>query len=199
MALELFVSPPGFGKTSACINWFKKEILKTKSGIDSRSFFVLPNHEHAERIQALILRKEGRGPADAVVAGLFNAHILTINDLAGRMAGVFDARRPSDAVRQNILRGILEEEGVAFAAITQVKDYAGFRRLLLDTLKEFKSSLLSVRELERRAAPLLRDPAFGGKFRDFCSLVKSYNHRLEALGLRESEEDIQALVKGGSS
>ncbi len=186
MALELLVSPPGTGKTSYCIEWFKKGILKTKGGIDSRSFFVLPNREHAERIQALVLKKG--------VDGLFNAHILTIHDLAARLAGVFAVKRPTDAVRQSILREILEDERLSFKTIGEVRGFSGFRRLLLDTIKEFKSSLLNVREFERRAGPLLADPAFRNRWGDFSILLKNYDLRLKALGLKEPEEDIQTLV-----
>ncbi|MEK7211710.1 MAG: hypothetical protein AAB731_03685, partial [Patescibacteria group bacterium] len=89
--LELLASPPGTGKTFYCIESFKKEILKTKSGIQSRSFFILPNREHADRIQNLILRKE--------VPGLFNAQLLTINDLAAKILGASATRAPSDTLR----------------------------------------------------------------------------------------------------
>jgi len=70
-SLELLVSPPGTGKTSHCIDLFRQEILqpssakasedKSRGGIDSRSFFVLPSREHAERIQNLLLKKRRPG------------------------------------------------------------------------------------------------------------------------------------------
>ena len=98
--LELLASPPGTGKTSYCIERFKNQILKTRSGIHSRSFFVLPNREHVNRGQNLIFKKD--------VQGVFNAHILTINDLASRLLGALAVPHPSDALRQAILREILQ-------------------------------------------------------------------------------------------
>src|SRR3989338_2569423 len=114
--LELLASPPGTGKTTYCIELFRKEILHSKSGIDSRSFFVLPSREHAERIQNLILKKE--------VPGLFNAHILTINDLAARLLGVPALPRPSDAVRLRVLKEILTNSA-SFRYFSVAKDISG--------------------------------------------------------------------------
>ena len=56
--LELLASGPGTGKTTYCIDIFRKEILKSPAGLDSRAYFVLPNREHAGRIQNLILKKD---------------------------------------------------------------------------------------------------------------------------------------------
>ena len=96
---QLLVSGPGTGKTAHCIDLFRREILKSPAGIDSRAYFVLPNREHAGRIQNLLLKKD--------VPGLFNAHVLTIHDLASRLLGGA-SRRPTDALRRSILRSIEE-------------------------------------------------------------------------------------------
>ena len=65
--LELLVSGPGTGKTTACIDLFRKQILRSPGGLDSRSYFVLPNREHAGRIQNLVLKKDIPGLVRRVV------------------------------------------------------------------------------------------------------------------------------------
>lgn len=183
--LELLASPPGTGKTTHCIELFKSQILKSKSGIDSRSFFVLPNREHAERIQNLVLKKG--------VPGLFNAHILTINDLASRLLGLPQAPRPSEALRVRLLGDILEEP-LGFGYFELSKNIPGFHRLLADLVREFKSGLLKIGEFEKRAQSLLKSPAFRSKFKDFTVLIKNYEKRLTALGFAEPEDMIFELM-----
>jgi ATP-dependent helicase/nuclease subunit B len=189
--LELWCSPPGTGKTHACIELFRKEILKTKSGIESRSFFILPNREHAERIQNLIL-KTG-------VPGLFNVHILTIQDFASQLLGVRAGRGPSDGLRLRLVDEILNDPKLHFEYFDQVKSFKGFHRLLADTIREFKAGLLTAREFERRAQPLLKDEVFRQKFKDFSVLFKNYEKRLEALGLEEAEDNIPKLARSQES
>lgn len=184
--MELLVSPPGTGKTAACIELFKKGVLKSKSGIDSRSFFILPSREHVERIQNLILKKD--------VAGLFNAHILTINDLTVRLLGISAATTPSDQARRSLLRRIFESGG-NFKYFGEAAQFPGFYHLLSDAIKEFKSGLLTPAEFGRLVGPLLKDPVFRLKIRDFLSVLKAYEERLESLGLNEAEDNIAALLK----
>ncbi len=202
-SLELLCSPPGTGKTSYCIEEFKKELLKSSpktpassggSGIDSRSFFILPSREHADRIQNLILKKD--------TPGLFNTHILTIHDFASRLlffspaAGLRPSHHPTDAVRRGILRSILQDETLTFGYFDKVRNVGGFQDLFLDAVKEFKSNLLSAEEFETRAQALLKDPVFRAKFRDFSIVLKNYDERLREKELSEPEEDIEALIRG---
>src|SRR3989338_4827450 len=184
--LELLASPPGTGKTSYCVELFKDSVLKSGSGINSRSFFVLPSREHAERIQHLILRKD--------LPGLFNAHILTINDLATRILSIPSAPFPSDGLRESIIRKILQDLP-GFKYFEASKELAGFHRLCSDLIKEFKSSLLSTAEFEKRAQPLLKSAVFRLKFKDFSVLVKNYEKRLAELGFAEAEDMIAALAR----
>ncbi len=185
--LELLVSPPGTGKTTHCIELFRNKILKSKGGIDSRSFFILPSREHADRIQNLVLKKE--------VSGLFNAHILTINDFASKLIGASAGLAPTDAVRRKLLQEILENKALKFQAFDQMRDFKGFHQLLADTIKEFKSNLLSIAEFETLAQSLLKDPVFRSKFRDFSMVFKSYEAALKERGLSESEDDIAHLLE----
>ncbi|MBI3251773.1 MAG: exodeoxyribonuclease V subunit gamma [Candidatus Omnitrophica bacterium] len=184
----LLVSPPGTGKTTHCIELFKNEILKTRGGIESRSFFVLPSREHADRIQNLVLKKD--------LTGLFNVHILTINDLAAKLLGVSGKPRPTGPLRAAIVKKILEdigqEKGLEY--FEPVKALRGFHELLVDAIREFKTSLLSVREFERLSQGLLKDAVFRSKFRDFSLILKNYSKELERLGLEEPEEAIGSLL-----
>ena len=188
--LELFASPPGTGKASVCIELFKTQILKSKSGIDSRSFFVLPSREHAERIQNLILKKD--------VDGLFNAHILTINDLSARLLGAPALPKPSDPVRLKLLKEILSGS-VDFRYFSEARDVPGFHRLLVDLIREFKSGLLTVSDFEKRSQSLLKDEAFRLKFRDFTVLLKNYEKQLAALGFAEPEDLVSTLSAGSGN
>ncbi len=184
--LELLVSPPGTGKTSACIELFKKWTLKSKSGIDSRSFFVLPSREHAERIQNLILKKD--------TAGLFNAHVVTINDLTAKFLGISAATTPTDQARRSLIRGVFETEE-PFKYFGEAAQFPGFYHLLSDAIKEFKSGLLTPQEFVALARPLLKDPVFRLKAHDFLTLFKKVEARLKSLGLKEAEDSIAELLK----
>ena len=184
--LELLASGPGTGKTSYCIDIFRKEIMKSKGGLQSRSFFVLPNREHAERIQNLILKKE--------IPGLFNAHILTLKDLTSMLLGSAAGRHPNDALRMSIMAEIFEDPSLEWHYFDAVKNSFGFRQLLIDRIKEMSAGLLTVDELEKRAQPLLKDAVFRSKFRDFTVVLKEYTARLESLSLREADADMQVLT-----
>ena len=186
--LDLLCSPPGTGKTTYCIDSFKDKILESKGGIDSRSFFILPNREHAERIRNLILKQE--------VPGLFNAHILTLHDFILRLsASSRSMARPTDAIRKRVLRDVLQEEGRSFPYFEKVKTFPGFYELLVDTIKEFKGALLSIREFEKRAQTLLKDPVFRVKFRDFTVLMKAYETELVKMCLEELEDPVAQLLQ----
>ena len=183
--LQLIASGPGTGKTSACIELFRNEIARTKSGIDSRSFFVLPSREHAERIQHLILKKD--------VPGLFNAHILTLNELAARLSGFSAAAGPSDALRRRLIGDILASDA-GFPYFEKAKAFTGFHELMSDLIREFESSCLTIEDFETLAQPLVKDPVFRSKFRDFSVLYKNYCLRLAELGLQEPEAVIRTLA-----
>lgn len=184
--LELLAAPPGTGKTSHCIDLFRKKILESKAGMDAHAFFVLPSREHADRIQSLILKKE--------VTGLFNVHILTLNDLALRFVASSSASHPNDLLRKNLIKEILADPELDFGYFRDVKDLPGFHELLVDTVKEFKSSLLSVQDFEKRAQSLLVLPAFRSKFRDFSVVIKNYEKKLKDNGWQEPEAHIAALL-----
>jgi len=186
-SLELLVSPPGTGKTARCIELFKQRILNTRAGIGSRSYFVLPSREHADRIQNLILRRD--------VPGLFNAHILTIQDLADRF--LEGGGRPADSVRRAAAAGALDARDASgesvYGYFRDSLELGGFRELALEVVREFKAGLLSTADFERRAQPLLKDPVFRSKFRDFSILLKRYDAALEALGVVEADDEIARL------
>lgn len=184
--LDLLCSPPGTGKTAHCIELFKQKILRSRGGIDSRSFFILPSREHSERIRNLILKQD--------VPGLFNAHILTINDFASRLLPGAAVSHPADAFRKKVLREVLQADEGLFRTFGALKDLSGFYDLLVDTLKEFKGGLLGIRELEARSQKLLKDPAFRSKFRDFTVLVKKYEAALSNMGLEEPEDKVARLL-----
>ncbi len=195
--LELLVSPPGTGKTTHCIELFRDQILKSKGGIDSRSFFILPSREHAERIQNLILKKE--------VTGLFNAHILTINDFTAKLLGGFSGAAATDTLRRNLIKRILQdpdllaggENSKGLQYFGKVAELGGFYHLLADTIKEFKSGLLTISEFESLAQALLKKGVFRSKFRDFSIVLKKYEAALKELGMKEPEDDIASLLKEG--
>ena len=183
--LELLASGPGTGKTTYCIDLFRQEILKSPGGLDSRAYFVLPNREHVGRIQSLVLKKD--------VPGLFNVHILTLQDLTRRLLGAHAGLGPGEMLRQALLRGILEDPALELPYFSKVRDLTGFHRLLSETLQEFKAALLDIPEFERRAQPLLFDPVFRAKYRDFTLVLKLYEEKLKALGLSEPEDNIRRL------
>lgn len=188
--LLLYASPPGTGKTSLCVDLFRAEVQRAGSGIDSRAYFVLPSREHASRIQDLIL-KQG-------VPGLFNAHVLTINELLSRLVGASPANRPGDALRTALVKQALSEacEASEAPALAAGASQGGLVRALADTCKEMTSSLLSVEELRRRATGLLSDPVLGIKYRSLLAVLVRYRATLARLGLREPEEDIERLFSG---
>lgn len=184
---ELFVASPGHGKTFACIERFREEILKSPSGIESQSYFVLPNREHAGRIQHLLLRKD--------MTGLFNAHILTFHELTQKLLSGTMPPRPTQALRSHLVSAILEDPSMDWSYFGSVKDLDGFQELVSETIQEFKSSMLSIEEFEKRAQGLLKDVVFRSKFRDFSILVKRYETMLGEMGLADSEDALHELIR----
>lgn len=183
---ELFVSAPGSGKTFACIELFREEILRSPSGIDSQSYFVLPNREHAGRIQHLLLKRD--------MAGLFNAHILTFHELTQKLLSGLTPPRPTQTLRSHLVNLIFQDPSVEWSYFDSVKDLSGFQELVVETIQEFKSSLLSIEEFEKRAQPLLKDLVFRSKFRDFSILVKRYDAALKEMGLADEDDVIRELL-----
>lgn len=188
--LELLVSPPGTGKTTRCVDLFRREILKTKAGLDSHCYFVLPSREHAERVQNLVLKKD--------VHGLFNAHILSMNDLAEGVLAGGGPGRPTEAARRlavsEALAGKDLEGKNPFGYFGSASGLRGFQELALEAIREFKAGLLSIGEFEARAQNLRRsDPVFAEKYRDFSILYKRYDQTLESLGFSEPDDLIAAL------
>ncbi len=190
-ALEVLVSPPGTGKTYHCIELFKDRVLRSKGGIDSRSYFVLPSREHADRIQSLVLRD---------VPGLFNAHILTIQDLADRVVAVPGKGRPTESIRRSAVAEALGPAGPesVYGYFRESVGLRGFQELALEAIREFKAGLLSAGDLSRRAHGLCKnDPVFASKYKDFSILLKRYDAKLEALGLSEADDDLAAFDPSG--
>ncbi len=185
--LDLVYSGPGTGKTSHCIEVFKRKILESKSGIESRSFFILPSREHAERVQNLIL-KQG-------VPGLFNAHILTIHDFASTLDSSPGISVVSDTLRKRALGEILQEKECPLPSFERVRDFTGFSELLVDTIKEFKSGFLGIAEFEKRSHRLLKDAVFRSKFTDFSVLMKRYEASLRKMRIEEPEDAMARLIK----
>ena len=192
MALkELLISPPGAGKTARCIEIFKAKLLESRAGLEARAFFVLPSREHAERIQNLILRKG--------VPGLFNAHILTIQDLIDRLPGLSSVVRPPDAVRRaavvQALAAVDASGKSLYRYFAPSLELRGFQDLALEAVREAKAGLVSVAELRRRARPFLKDPVFGTKLRDFSILLERYDAELARLGFEEPDDALAGIER----
>lgn len=182
--LELLVSGPGTGKTTYCIDLFRKEILKTPAGIDSRAYFVLPNREHASRIQNLVLKKD--------TPGLFNVHILTIQELGQRLAGAGVLPRPGESMRRSVLRSILEDPAETWGYFAAMKDLPGFYELLSERIQEFRQAMMTAEEFSRRIKKTAKDPVFRSKAEDFARLMRRYDAELAVRGF--AEDAAQTLV-----
>lgn len=197
---ELLVSPPGTGKTTYCVDRFREEIEKSRAGIDSRSYFVLPSREHAARIQNLLLKKG--------VNGFFNAHVLTLNDLAAQFSGASGAclpagRRPSPpgSVRASIIRALLLEAHAAgeLAYFGRVAEAKGFARALSALFTEMRRGLVTTAAFERLCQPLVSDPVFRLKFRDISVLLKRYEAALAERGYAEPETGFDTGPEKGAA
>jgi ATP-dependent helicase/nuclease subunit B len=134
----------------------------------------------------LILKKD--------IPGLFNAHILTIDDLTDRFLGAKALLRPTNVIRQSFLRSILEDTAKSWHYFEAVKNLKGFHRLLTETVKEFKANLLTVETFAAAAKPFLSEPGFGAKVRDFMSVMECYEEKLKRLGFAEPEDNIGRLL-----
>ena len=74
MSRSLFLGSSGAGKTTACIDIFRENILSADyTGLQATSYLILPSREHSDRIHSLLLRDER-------FKGLANIHVLTIGD-----------------------------------------------------------------------------------------------------------------------
>lgn len=185
--LELLASGPGTGKTTYCIDLFRKEILKSPAGLDSRAYFVLPSREHASRIQNLVLKKG--------LPGLFNVHILTLPELAARLEEGGAPARPGEALRRSLLRHLIEDPASSWPYFEPVRGLSGFYELLSERVQEFSSARIDGAEFERRAKAL-KEPVSRAKARDFAALLRAYEAELAARGMAESAGAVQASGVG---
>lgn len=187
--LEYLAWPPGTGKTTACIEIFRERILRGGGGIDSRCFFVLPSREHAERIQHLSLKKG--------LDGLFNAHILTINDLAGHLLGSAAGNPPNDTVRRSVVAQILQSPDADWSAFRRVADIRGFHDLLVDAISELKSSRISPSALRKVLRRLPAADPLRAKLCDLTLVFEQYEDRMRRLGHSDPEDDLARLCREG--
>lgn len=189
MRRELFSAPAGTGKTRACIDLFRRSILERPDPFSQKSFFILPNQEHAARINDLLLRSDGGG---ARLEGMLAPSVLTINQFIQRFAGLGAERTPGDMLRHFFLDEILAEGGWKYFR----PDFSpGLVALLGDFLREAKAAFLSARDFEARVKAWKGGGASANKFADLARIFRAYEEKLEAAGLDDSGDLIRRFVQ----
>jgi ATP-dependent helicase/nuclease subunit B len=186
---ELISAPAGTGKTRTCIEIFRRSILERPDPFSQKSFFILPNQEHAARINDLLLRSDGGAPRPE---GILSPAVLTINQFIQRFAGIGAERTPGDMLKHYFLNEILREGGWKYFD----PDFScGLVPLLGDFLREAKAGFLSASDFEERARPFIRGDARGDKFADLIRIFRAYEERLEAAGLEDTGDLIRRFVR----
>ncbi len=190
--LELICAPVGTGKTHHCIQVFRQAIFRERKNFEKSSFFILPNREHADRINDILLRQqpgEKKPPR-----GILNPSILTINDFIKRFVGVTAEKTPGDILKNFFIRTVLSE-GSKLNYFQGQSENQGVVSLLGDFVSETKAAFLTTSEFEERAKPVFeKHYVLAKKLRDLAFLLRNYETKLSASGLKDPADLIRALV-----
>lgn len=183
----LLVSPAGCGKTRHILERFKAALRKRQGSPEPPLAFLLPSEEHAARIHDLLLRASD-------VEAVPSRCVTTLERfvecwLAARWRPVV-----SMAAKFALLREILARpDGASFA---EVRDLAGFVRLVSDFITELKRSFVGPNVFRERMEALARTfPAFKPKYEALASLYASYQEVLAARGLLDLDDAFFFLAR----
>ena len=179
--LCLLTGGAGTGKTTRCIELFRDRILASgSSGLDSSSYFILPNKEHADRIHALLLRDER-------FRGIAGHHVMPVSDFIRYRA--WGGRRVlTQSERSRMAAQILETGGwewMEASARTR-----GMAPLMAGFLREMKSARTARAALEREAERRGTGPD-AKRFRDLARFWGEYEARKAALNARDAEDAVE--------
>ena len=182
--LCILAGPAGIGKTQESLEQFLKLTRRTKNPFQADVLYLLPSAEHRERILDLILRKEG--------SGFFGERILTFNRLMQDLLKKGDFELATDAQRRFLLSDIITTQ--AADVFSSVRDLPGFLESLSDFLGELKDSMMSLEGFRKAVQKLKKlHPEWAAKYEALFEIYKSYENRLEGLGLRDRRDGLFLL------
>jgi ATP-dependent helicase/nuclease subunit B len=195
MKKTLLIAPAGRGKTHRCIERYARVFEAAGGGLENRSFFILPTSEHARRITEMILNEiadRGRYP------GIFNPHVMTINDFVQMHLPRAGTGVVSDIMRIFLLKQIAADPAVSTSYFRpEARSLKGFPYLLNDLIRELRTLCFEsgdferlVQGIDRKKFPLLRD-----KCGDLLLFQREYEKRLEREGKMDAADALVNFLK----
>jgi ATP-dependent helicase/nuclease subunit B len=184
--LELIAAPAGTGKTRHAIEIFRQALQRDPGPVKRSSWFILPNREHADRVNDLILRSG--------LPGLLIPPVATINEFIRRFARVSSEKTVGGLMKRAVLQACLRENPGSY--FHDANGSPGFLDLLQDFLTEAKAGLLTSGEFKARASSLSNaPPVLAKKLADLASLFKAYEEKIAAWGLEDPADLILRFVE----
>ncbi len=184
--LVLLTGPAGSGKTSRLIQHFRRRIARRPFRLGRPSYFIVPTHEHKDRIVSLLLR-------DETLEGLAGPHVMTINDFIRFKVQSKSQRTVSHFERVWIIRDILVRGKWQWIRNDDIP--MGLVHAFSDFVREMKQAGFSARTFASACAAS-RDPSafFDAKRRDLTLLAERYEAHLKERGLRDPEDEMRAYA-----
>ena len=176
----LFVGPAGCGKSEQLLQIFENR-LEAENPLNPESYFIVPSHEHAERvIKRLVIRGS---------AGFFSNRVTTLDALIENSFEVPNPPAASNLTKIALVRRILGNDCGAY--FEKIRDKPGFLNLILNFLSELKD-FCWVPEAFRREMNQLkkREPDAAMKYESLADIYERYESFLRELGLRDRRDTL---------
>ncbi len=185
--LRLITGAAGTGKTSRCIELFRDRILASGgSGLDSASYFILPNKEHTDRIHDVLTR-------DPRVGGLVQHHLLPIGDFVRFKCWTGRDRVVTQFERRWFARRVLDAG--AWTWMAQSAGTAGMADCMANWIRAMKTAGADAAGFERAARGPLAAAGDPDKLRDLTAFYRDYENLVRAEGWQDPEDAVAAYAR----
>lgn len=185
--LRLITGAAGTGKTSRCIDFFRERILLSDgSGLNSSSYFILPNKEHTDRIHDLLTR-------DSRISGLVQHHLLPLGDFMRFKTWTGRQRVVTQFERRWLVRRALDSRPWNWMA--RSAPTAGMAECMANWIRELKSAGITTEAFARMAGRLETAGHHPDKMRDLTAFYQAYEAVKQAEGFKDPEEAVEAYFR----
>lgn len=179
MAHTVWLGGAGTGKTYQLIERYLQKLKQ--SSPTQQVFWVVPTHEHADRIRNLLL-----GQSQA--SGLFSPNVLVFNELMEKLAGPMKRGDVSNSLRAYLLKQVLLEVKDRLQVFHTVAQLPGFLKVLIPLIVEFENLKLVGPRGQGALKKIVTAGLLRQKLADVDLIAQLYFLKLEKLQLFSQTE-----------
>ena len=177
----LILGRAGSGKTRLIL---EKWIDFLKQNREDEVIFLLSTSSQVEHLRDQILKKGG-------ISGFFDQNLFTFTGLSEKILESYSAGDLiSELEKDLILTEILQDRH--FDYFKPVRDFPGFKRALINLIREIKENMISPSRLESLLLALDRSE----KTRSIVSIYQKYCRSLKERGRFDQEDFLKNCLKG---